>query len=122
MTVPIADGWHFDIDEGPEWLFLCLRKERPDADPEPPVASRGWGIAEQHQKSRIVFEISDDAPLTSYLVGQLILFHKRAQIAGATFRIQGFSSQNYTILKMLRVADRFPNYSTRENAVLGHLS
>jgi hypothetical protein len=122
MTVPIADGWQFDVDEGPEWLFLCLRRSGPDAAPEPPVATRAWEIAEQSHKTRIVFEMGENAFLTSYLVGQLILLHKRALIAGATFRIQGFSAHNYATLQMLHVADRFPNYAGRENAVLGHLA
>jgi hypothetical protein len=122
MTVPIADGWQFDVDEGPEWLFLCLRRNGHEGVPEPPVAVRAWEIAEQRQKTRIVFELCENFLLTSFLIGQLILLHKRAQIAGATFRIQGFSMQNYETLKMLRVADRFPNYASREKAVLGHLT
>jgi hypothetical protein len=122
MTVPIADGWQFDVEEGPEWLFLCLRRSGHDAAPEPPVATRAWEIAQQSRRTRIVFELCENVMLSSFLVGQLILLHKRAQIAGATFRIQGFSTHNYTTLQMLRVADRFPNYAGRENAVLGHLA
>lgn len=121
MGVPVADGWHLEIDEGPEWLFLRLIRTHEDAAPEPPVATSGWAIAQERQKSRLVFELGEHMLLTSFLVGQLILLHKRAELAGGRFRIQGFSSQNYETLKMTRVAERFPNYASREDAVLGRL-
>ena len=121
MTIDIANGWRFEIDEGPEWLFLRLCRSGGDDVPEPPVAVRGWEIAEERRKRRLVFELGDDVLLTSFLVGQLILLHKRAEMTGGAFRICGFSAHVYETLKMIRVADRFPNYANREDAVLGRL-
>lgn len=121
VTSDIASGWRFEIDEGPEWLFLRLCRVADDYVPEPPVATRGWALVEERQKRRIVFELSDGVMLTSYLAGQLILLHKRAEMVDGVFRICGFSSHANETLKIIRVADRFPNYANREDAVLGRL-
>jgi len=119
MHIEIAEGWQLKIDEGPEWLFLRLSRTHEDGHPEPPVAQQGWTLAEERGKLRLVFELHENARLTSFLVGQLLLLHKRAELAGGTFRIQGFSEQNYEALRMTRVAESFPNYASREDAVLG---
>lgn len=121
MAVQIAEGWHFDVDAGPEWLFLRLRRQGHEMTSEPPVATRGWTIAEEHDRNRLVFEMAAETHLNSYLVGQLILLHKRAQLAGGVFRICGFTERDYRTLEMIRVAERFPNYASREDAVVGRL-
>lgn len=119
--IAVAEGWGLTVDEGPEWVFLRLSRSAGFAAPEPPVAATGWAIAESGGKRRLVFELEPDVALTSFLVGQLILLHKRAELAGGVFRICGFSDAAVATLRVIRVADRFPNYATREDAVMGRL-
>lgn len=119
MAYSVGDGWQLDVDEGPDWLFLRLLRNGSDAAPEPPLAARGWAIADERQKVRLIFELGDGIVMTSHLAGQLILMHKRAEMAGGRFRICGFDEHAYSTLKMIRVAERFPNYASREDAVLG---
>ena len=119
MRADVASGWWFEVDEGPEWLFMKLCRDAEESVPEPPVAVRTWEVVEERQRRRIVFELCDDLLMTSYLAGQLILLHKRAELSGGVFRICRFSSHSFETLRLIRVADRFPNYSSREDAVLG---
>ena len=121
MRIEIASGWWFEVDESPEWIFLKLCRDAEEYVADPPVAIRTWDVVEERQRRRIVFELDEGLMLTSYLVGQLILLHKRAEIAGGVFRICNFSPHAFETLRLIRVADRFPNYASREDAVLGRL-
>ena len=121
MRVDVASGWWFEVDESPEWLFMKLCRSAEESGPEPPVAVRTWEVVEERQRRRVVFELCDDLLMTSYLAGQLILLHKRADLAGGVFRICSFSRHAFETLRLIRVADRFPNYASREDAVLGRL-
>jgi anti-anti-sigma regulatory factor len=121
MAVVITAGWILDVDEGPEWLFLRLRREGEASTSEPPLAECAWRIADEHRKNRLVFELGEGTALNSFIVGQLILLHKRAQLAGGVFRICCFRDSDHALLRTLRIADRFPNYAGREQAVLGQL-
>ena len=120
QMVNIAANWFLHVDVGPEWLFLRLGKISPNADPAPPVAERAWGIVDQHQIHRVVFELESDVALTSHLIGQLVALHKRCQLAGGVMRICGFDDAAYEIIKIMRLDARFPNYRSRQDAVVGN--
>lgn len=116
----LAAGWQIEIDDSPEWLFFRIETTAPE-EPYPPLSETLWLITEKHGANHIVFELDDSAMLVSYLVGQLVLLHKRAHLAGGTVRVCGLSPSNYSVIERLRFADRFPNYATREDAISGHL-
>ena len=115
----IAHNWQLHVDIGPEWLFLHLDKTSHDADPAPPLAARGWEIADQYRIYRVVVELASSVHLTSHLVGQLVLLFKRCHRAGGVMRICGFSDANYDVLKIMQLAVQLPNYHTRRDAVMG---
>lgn len=117
----LATGWDVTVDTSPDWIFFALRSHGDNADHSPPMADSLWGIAEQHGLNRIVLQIDDETLLTSYLVGQMILLHKRAHLGGGAFRVCCVSPQNYRVIESMRLADRFPNYRDRGAAVMGHL-
>lgn len=121
MIIQLANGWTLTVDEGPEWLFFRLSKASADATLEPPLAAKIWDCAVHNGRHRLVFELDDQTMLTSYLVGQMVLLHKRAEIEGGVFRVCRLSEYAYTTLRIMKMADRFPNYRNREDAVMGHL-
>ena len=118
--VDIDSGWFLHVDVGPEWLFFRFGKSSPDASPSPPLAERAWEVVDEHGIYRVVFELESNLMLTSYLVGQLVLLHKRCHRAGGVIRICDFPSAAYDVLKIMRLDERFPNYPSRQDAILGH--
>lgn len=122
MVVDVGPGWQLCVDESPEWLFFRLVRISEAYTPEPPLAARMWELAEQRDRRRLVFELDDGVMLTSFLVGQLVLVHKRAEMVRGVFRLCGFPAQTYWTLRLMGMADRFPNYRSREDAVLGRLA
>ena len=115
-----AKGWLLHVDRGPEWLFVVLEESSSPADPTPPVADHVWEVIACHAQYRIVFEVTEGTRLTSHLVGQMVLLHRRLHQAEGVFRICGFSPENYEVLELMRLSGRFHNYPDREAAVMGY--
>jgi hypothetical protein len=116
----VSHNWHFDVDYGPEWLFFRLHNCEVDEEPERGLAERIWAVAEQRSIFRLVIEICDEVLLTSALMGQLILIHKRSHQVGGVTRLCGVSDTNYQSIQTMRLGERFPNYRSREEAVRGY--
>ena len=119
--IEVAEGWSLTVDEGPEWLFFRLSRSESHYAAEPPLSAVVWDQAKSRGRKRLVFELDHGTLLTSYLVGQLVLLHKRAEIEKGVFRVCDLPDHAYETLSLMRMADRFPNYRNREDAVLGHL-
>ncbi len=115
----LAPGWRLVVDASAEWLFFRLEGDPLLAPGELPVAEAVWTRASQEHITRIVFEVQDRLPLTSFLIGQLILLHKRTELSRGAFRLCGLKDVQYSVLKVMRLDERLPNYATREDAVLG---
>jgi anti-anti-sigma regulatory factor len=116
----IAPHWVLHVDVGPEWLFFRLGKSSQDADPSPPLAQRAWDVLDEHHMYRAVVELESDVALSSHLIGQLVLLHKRCHRAGGVMRICGLNPIAYDVLKIMRLDERFPNYPSRQDAVMGN--
>ena len=121
VTIPAA-GWQIFTDVSPEWLFLRLARCETEADSSPPIAESAWNLAAENGVKRLVVEIDDGTLLSSYLIGQLVLLHKRVVLNGGVLRLCGVSQQNYSIIELMRLSDRLPNYKNREAAVNGFRS
>lgn len=117
--VELGYGWQLQIDEGSEWLFFRLLQTSFESEPPRPLAEVLWAIASERGKNRLVLELAQGALLTSYIIGQLAILHKRVMLDGGVLRLCGLSDDNYRVLQMMRLAERFPNYRTREAAVMG---
>ena len=113
----IGRGWQIETDATSEWLFLRLRVAEHDFDSEPRLAEAIWAVAQQHGVDKLILELDSMTWLSSYLVGQLVLIHKRIHSNGGTFRLCGLSSDNYLVIDLMRLGDRFFNYATRYDAV-----
>jgi len=115
----VAQGWQMDVDFGTDWMFIRICRDGYDAEASPPLAERAWLIAEQSDINRMVIEVDDATLLSSHLVGQLILLHKRAHLSSGVMRLCDISHKNYRVIEQMRLTDRFPNYRNREQAVMG---
>lgn len=112
----IAYGWELDVERGAEWLFLRPRTVRDDAESEPPLAEMLWSAAEQHGIHRLIIELDDLPLLSSYLVGQLVIVHKRVGQSKGVLRLCGLSSNNHRVIEAMQLAGRLPSFPTREEA------
>lgn len=118
--IEIAPGWSLTVDRGPDWLFVRIGPQRQNAVDSPPLAECIWRIVEQHFTYRVVLELDELDVLPSYLIGQIVLLHKRLTSRGGVMRICGLSERNQQVLALSRLSSRFPNYSSRGEAVVGH--
>jgi anti-anti-sigma regulatory factor len=117
--IDVALGWQLEIDESPEWLFVRVIRVQGDAVLEPPLADAIWSLAANKETYRLVAEWQSAVPLRSHVIGQLVLLHKRCHQHDGTLRLCAFPAETYEAFRVMRLADRFPNYRDREAAVNG---
>ncbi|MEX2173516.1 MAG: STAS domain-containing protein [Pirellulaceae bacterium] len=134
MLLEVASDWSFQIDRGPDWLFIrpCpphAGDNPPHAGDNPPhagdmgefpLAETIWGSLEQAFCHRVVVELDDVHFLRSWLVGELVRLHKRVTAHGGMMRVCGLSAASQDVLRTCRLLDRFPAYANRTAAVMGH--
>jgi anti-anti-sigma regulatory factor len=120
MVVDLIPGWTLEVDRGPDWLFI-----RPVPSPgkegmEVELAEAIWERLQQHFCHRVVLEMDQVPLLRSWLIGQLVLLHKRVTSHDGLMRVCGMSDGNQEVLHMVRLDERFPQYTDRGAAVMGH--
>lgn len=118
--VQIAEGWELDVERGPDWLFVRPHLVGSRATETPPLAEHIWSLLELNVTNRLVLELDQIRFLHSYLIGQLVWLHKRIHTQGGIMRISGLSAPNQEMLRISRLDSRFPQYPSREDAVLGY--
>lgn len=118
--IGVATGWNLEVERGPDWLYVKLLSPSPEADDAPPLAETIWSLLEQHFTYRVILELDQLPRLTSYTVGQLVLLHKRVFQHGGMVRLCGLNAGGQDVLRILRLADRFPQYRDRSEAVMGN--
>lgn len=115
----LADGWQYDLERGPECLFVRLRTDEQHADAEPPLAGQLWSALDEHMIYRLVLELDQIELLRSYLIGQLLLLGRRLHAHGGMLRLCGLSANNRLALATLQLEDHLPTYNNRFDAVVG---
>jgi len=118
MPLLEAPAWTFDVERGPNCLFVRLHSPGETRSDMADIAIKIWQAVEQHFAQHVVLDMSDVRMLHSYLLGQLILLHKRIHSRGGTLRICGLSAANQDALKVSRLDSLLPNYDSREEAVM----
>ena len=120
MKMALTYGWDVEVDRGPDWLFVRIH---PPEDllhgDESHLAERLWEMLQQGFSHRLVLELDQIHMLSTYLVGQLVLLHKRIGAHGGTMRICGLSPRCAEVLRIHRLADRLYPYENRTEAVMG---
>jgi hypothetical protein len=120
MVVDTMPGWTLETERGPDWLFI---RPIPPANVmqsgEVEFAEAIWERMDQQFCYRVVLEMDRIPLLRSWLIGQLVLLHKRVAAHDGLMRLAGMSDGNQDVLHMVRLADRFPQYVDRGAAVMG---
>jgi anti-anti-sigma regulatory factor len=120
MLLELAPQWAVEIDRGPDWLFIRLRPPGDTQVGEFPLAETIWQRLDQAFCHRVVLELYEVPHLRSWLIGELVKLHKRVVATGGMMRLCGLSPQGEESLRACRLADRFPAYRNRTEAVMGH--
>ncbi len=119
MLTEVASRWTFDVERGPDWLFVHVHgPDNGDAEGTP-LAEMIWQIMQQQFARRVVLDLSGLRILRSVVIGQLVQLHKRVYTQGGLMRIAGLSDDNYSVLVACRLHERFPHYATAAEAVMG---
>jgi anti-anti-sigma factor len=110
-----------DVERGPGWLFIRLHA--PDARGRGAVqlADPIWAVLRQHLACRLVLELDEVPSLSSSLLDQLLLLHRRIRIRGGLMRLCGLSEEAQEVLRISDLESQFPAYPTREDAVMARL-
>ncbi|MCA9207375.1 MAG: hypothetical protein KDA55_03420 [Planctomycetales bacterium] len=119
MLIDLADGWHAELDRGPDWLFVRLSGlQRGGGNVS--LADAIWQLLQQNLAHRLVLELDDLPILPSHVIGELVKLHKRINTEGGLMRICGLSDECQSVCRMNRLDARFPHYGSRHDAVMGH--
>lgn len=120
----LAPGWEMDVERGPDCLVVRLGKA--DLEPEEggleegvALAEQLWNLLQQHFVCRLVLEMDQVPFLSSHLIGQLVLLHKRLYNEGGFLRLCGISEGGRQALAVSRLSACFPDYRDRYEAVGG---
>ena len=120
MLTELAHSWTFDVERGPDWLFVTVHGPNNGDAEGVPLAEMVWDLMRQHLAHRVVLDLSELRILRSYVIGQMVQLHKRIYTSGGLMRVCGLSDNNYSVLVACRLNERFPQYATRGEAVMGH--
>ena len=120
MNQELGSGWTVEIERGPDWLFISLQGCEPFDATGVDFAARVWHLVEREFVNRIVLEMDKVPVLPSELIGEIINLHARVTSQGGLMRIAGLSDENFAVLQACQLADRFPHYQNRQEAVQGY--
>ncbi len=116
-----APGWTIAYEERSEWLCAHLKAPAQRAFDTPPLAEHLWGILTERNKNHLVLDLSEIPLVSSWLIGQLVMVHRRLTVPGGVMRLVGMSADNQSVLRVMGLEPRFPLYATTEDALLGHV-
>ena len=114
----VTGGYALSVERGPNCLFVRLTG-LDDVAETPDLAERLWSLMDQQFTYRLVLELDEVSLLRSFLIGQLVLLHKRICQHNGMLRLCGLSPRNVEALAIARLASRFPAYRDRNDAVRG---
>lgn len=120
MLVDLIPGWTLEMDRGPDWLFIRPIPPHDKHHVEVDLAEAIWERMQQQFCHRVVVEMDQIPLLRSWLIGQIVLLHKRVSAQEGLMRLCGMSDSNQDVLHMVRLDDRFPQYADRGAAVMGY--
>jgi anti-anti-sigma factor len=114
------------VERGPGWVFVSVHPpqdypaiEEPVLPEAPSLAEDVWDILQQHMVDRVVLQMDGVDFVSSRLIGQLVLLHKRIHNAGGIIRLCGLTPHCEQALKSAGLAGRFPHYDRLDDAVRG---
>jgi anti-anti-sigma factor len=118
MLATVA-GYEFDVDRGPDWLWIRIRSLETGSLPAASLAEQLKELVEKHFVYRIVLELHRVPELTSQLMGELVQLKHYIQEHDGVLRVCGLSPESRTMLELCGLDDLCLTYETREEAILG---
>lgn len=115
----LAQGWTWEVERGPDWLFVRLHMDDGDLAVDSNLAESLWSLLQKHFVYRLVLELDDVPRIRSHLVGQLVVLHKRIHTRDGLLRICGLSDTSLTILRASGIHSNLPHFRNREEALMG---
>jgi len=119
MPATASSAWKLDVDRGPDWLFVKVHVPSRYRGDDPPLADQLWELLEQHFVYRLALELDDVPLMHSFLLGQLVVLHKRIAEHDGVLRVCGLSPMNQRVLEMHGLSAQMPNYYDRNDALMG---
>ncbi len=116
----LTAGWNAELDRGPDWLFVRLSVTDPGNAAESNLAESLWQLMQRQFAYRLILELDGLPMMRSVLIGQLVLLHKRVDANGGLLRLCGLSDDNQAVIDATRLGSLFPQYRSREDAVMGY--
>jgi anti-anti-sigma factor len=114
-------GWRYDVDRGPDWVFVRLHPDDECGfDSSASLADKLWSVLEQSFTYRLVLELDEVPIMQSYLIAQLVMLAKRIHSHGGLLRLCGLSPANQEVIHLCRLDGCLPFYGSRGDAVMGH--
>ena len=123
-TVPESNqaattGCNLDIERGPNWLFVRVKKCHPDDPEATSLAERVSSALEQHFIYRVVLELDEAALPCDHLIGELRVLDQWIQDHHGVLRLCGLPPQYIRRFHRAHLTTEFPLYHDREEAVWG---
>ncbi len=115
----IAAGYEFDVDRGPDWLWIRVRSVETGSSPAGSLAEEVKELVENHFIYRIVLELHRVPELSSQLIGELVELDRHILKHDGVLRVCGLSPEGRAMLQMCGLDDLCLAYETREEAILG---
>ncbi len=115
----IAAGYEFDVDRGPDWLWIRVRSLETGSSPDKSLAEEVKELVERHFIYRVVLELHRVPELSSQLIGELVELDRHILKHDGVLRVCGLSAEGRAMLEMCGLDDLCLAYETREEAILG---
>ena len=116
----LSSGWLANVERGPDWLFVRLKESSASGMEGCTLADSLANLMDQNLAHRLVVELDDLAALQSSTVGQFAALHKKINEGGGLMRLCGASDSVRETLKSAQLDAHFPDYRTRQDAVMGY--
>jgi len=114
-----AAGYEFDVDRGPDWLWIRVRSVESGSLPLASLAEQLQELIEKHFVYRIVLELHRVPELSSQLIGELVQLDRYILDHDGVLRVCGLTPESRAMLEMCGLDDLCLEYETREEAILG---
>jgi anti-anti-sigma factor len=114
-----AAGYEFDVDRGPDWLWIRIRSVETGSLPAASLAEQIKELVEKHFIYRIVLELHRVPELSSHLIGELVQLSRHILKHDGVLRVCGLSPEGRAMLEMCGLDDLCLAYETREEAIVG---
>ncbi len=119
VQVTAARGWEFDVERGPNCLFVCPSRPNEEPSSRGPLCDEIWALLEKTLNQRLVLDLSKIGALDDELIAQLAQLHRRIVERDGMMRLCGLSAHDEKRLAGSELEEQIAHYCSREAALMG---